>query len=491
MSGFNLKPQDSDVIFALFYIACNILKIFSPNSQPRMAKSTSIAIVGAGFAGLATAHHLQQAGYSPVLYEATDRVGGRVQSQKGLLHESLITELGAEFIDEHHTDMLEMLKEFGLETILRDNSGRSRARRHYYAKGKERSSDEIREAVEPFLPQILADCEKLDAGDYTTFDQMTAAEYLDQFPMPDWLRAIWNSAITGMYGLEPEFNSAINLLWLRPEIKDGEFMPFGDPGQTRTVKGGNNLLARTIADTLHQPIRFNKRLKAVRSNGAGVELSFEDGETSHFDWIIIAIPFSVLRNIELDIDLPQTLRRFIDELDYGTNSKAMFGFEEAIWREQNSSGSISTDEGPFNTWDNGENQGGKAAGLTVYLGGQIGVDIGDMSPGELYDTFIPAFEKVLPGAGTCTTGESSIGIHWPTFDLALGSYACYGKQQWDAFIKHHVYSEEMNMTDGVQAGRVLFAGEHLSADFQGYMNGALQTGRLAAHALIDTLKDNS
>ncbi len=456
-----------------------------------MSNSTSIAIIGAGFAGLNAAYQLQKLGHSATVFEATDRVGGRVQSPKGLLHESLVTELGAEFIDENHTDMLNLLNELGLETILRDSSGRSKARRHYFSHGKERSPSEIREAVEPFLDQILEDCDKLYAGEYTEFDQMTAAEYLAQFDMPDWLRSIWETAMIGMYGLESDKQTAVNLLWLRPEIKDGEFMPFGDPGQTKSVKGGNNRLAQALAAHLADPIRFNKRLSAVKATQDSVTLTFQDGESAQFDWVIIAIPFSVLRNIKLDIAIPDTLRQFIDELAYGTNAKVLFGFEEAVWQQQGSSGSIATDEGPFNTWDGSENQGQDAAGLTVYLGGKIGVDAGAMSEEELYDTFILSYEKVIKGAGTCVTGAISKGIHWPTFDLSLGSYACYQPTQWDAFVDRHTFAEETGKTDGIGAGRVWFAGEHLSAEFQGYMNGALQTGRLAAAALAELIKQET
>ena len=35
-----------------------------------------------------------------------------------------------------------------------------------------------------------------------------------------------------------------------------------------------------------------------------------------------------------------------------------------------------------------------------------------------------------------------------------------------------------------QAGPLLFAGEHISDAFAGFMNGALQTGRIAAEALL-------
>jgi monoamine oxidase len=82
-------------------------------SQPR------IVILGAGMAGLNCAYQLKKSGLKAAVYEASNRTGGRIYSQKNVLDAGLITELGGEFIDTEHKDMLKLCHEFGapLDTL--------------------------------------------------------------------------------------------------------------------------------------------------------------------------------------------------------------------------------------------------------------------------------------------------------------------------------------------------------------------------------------
>ena len=45
--------------------------------------------------------------------------------------------------------------------------------------------------------------------------------------------------------------------------------------------------------------------------------------------------------------------------------------------------------------------------------------------------------------------------------------------------------------EGVPVGQIYFAGEHVSREFQGYMNGGAQTGRVAAELVLKAINANS
>ena len=63
-----------------------------------------IGIAGAGLAGLTVAYRLVQAGYSPIVYEGSDRIGGRTFS--GVLQDNQVFEHGGEFIDSDQADIM-------------------------------------------------------------------------------------------------------------------------------------------------------------------------------------------------------------------------------------------------------------------------------------------------------------------------------------------------------------------------------------------------
>ena len=84
-----------------------------------------VAIIGAGIAGLHAAYVLKKAGYYSQVYEASSRAGGRMLSVKDLMGPGLVTELGGEFVDSSHTDMLNLANEFGFSLLDRKGATES------------------------------------------------------------------------------------------------------------------------------------------------------------------------------------------------------------------------------------------------------------------------------------------------------------------------------------------------------------------------------
>jgi monoamine oxidase len=68
-------------------------------------------------------------------------------------------------------------------------------------------------------------------------------------------------------------------------------------------------------------------------------------------------------------------------------------------------------------------------------------------------------------------------FHWPTHQFTKAGYSCFKVGQWTTIAG----------AEGRPVGNLLFAGEHCSYDFQGYMNGGAETGRVAAEEVIKTL----
>jgi hypothetical protein len=86
---------------------------------------------------------------------------------------------------------------------------------------------------------------------------------------------------------------------------------------------------------------------------------------------------------------------------------------------------------------------------------------------------LPDLETIYPGVTAANTGVA-VKMHWPTVPTALGSYTCYKPGQWATW-----------GLEGSRVGNSHFCGEHCSLDFQGWMEGAAETGMLVAAEILD------
>src|SRR5206468_8311221 len=124
-------------------------------------------------------------------------------------------------------------------------------------------------------------------------------------------------------------------------------------------------------------------------------------------------------------------------------------------------------------WDNARNRPGSAAGLSIFAGGSHGVAMGTGSTADHVTRFAPLLAQAVPALAGQFSGPTA-RFHWPSHPFSLGSYSCYRPGQWTAF--EDVIAQPV--------GGLFFAGEHCSPNFQGYMNGGAESGRIAADALL-------
>lgn len=445
-----------------------------------------VVIVGGGIAGLNAAFTLKKAGIRAKIYEASTRAGGRMWTARDLMGFGLTTELGGEFIDTGHKEMRLLAHTFDLELLDTTEPAESALINDaYYFNDQFYTEEQIIEAFEPLAPQIDSDFALAGDFDYTDanpfaieLDNLTLAEYLDQIGATGFLRELLDVAYVTEFGLATEEQSPFNLIWLIGTDTSDGFKIFGDSDERFKVKGGNQLIVDRLAECVENQIYLEHRLEAISRQGEAYVLHFDgpNGENVDVvaDTVIMTIPFSILRNVDIQFELPVKKFQAIQELGYGTNAKLILGFDTRIWRDQGLAGGVFTDL-PFQLcWDSSRMQLGEQGSLTLYSGGALGVSAGDGTPAERAAEMLPELEKVFPG----TTNEFNdlvTRFHWPTFPFALGSYACYKPGQVTGF-----GGAEIERVD-----RLFFAGEHTSIEYQGYMNGGAATGKLAA---INALK---
>ncbi len=467
---------------------------------------TQIAIVGAGIAGLNAALTLQDAGLSCNIYEASDRIGGRMHSDTTTWADGMVSEWCGEFIDGDHKTLHQLIKRFGLRTV---DLGRARGGRaqsvmyfcHHYYSAEELARDF--QALAPLLRQ-----QAQEVGFPTTHAHYTETGYrLDHLSVYDWIEQyvegghngplgrLLENACTGYFGLETREQSSLNLLSLFGS-RDSSATSRPLQGSSKIV-GGNEQLPLALARSLPEGwIHLRHQLVALeRNRDASLTLTFATAAGSsevQCECAILTLPFSALRRVDYRragfVALKQVA---IEQLGYGTISKLFLQFDMPYWYQHGPwphphSGFILTDLDIQTLWDASIGQIGSSGLLVDYTSGQRGAAY---APQAAYSTVddsaniqryaqncLLQLERVFPGISAHYTGRAALS--YPTGDpYLLGSYSCWRVGQYTHFGGY----------EGVRQGPVHFAGEHCSVEFQGFMEGGAREGARAAREIVQDL----
>lgn len=452
-------------------------------------QAPKVVIVGAGTAGLVCAYRLQEKGISARVIEASTRVGGRMFSLRNFFPDNQLTELGGEYIDSDHTTMQRLVKELGL--TLNDLSGGGSGSEHaFFFDGHMVPVDgTFIDMFRPVARAIAVDLKpmKADSDDdaEVSFDTAKARE-IDALSISEWFEKrgiaglatkILRAAYVGEYGLEIDQQSALNLLiTMGDDTIDGEFHPFGESDERFHIAEGNDAVPTRLAERLTRPVEPGAHLESIANNGSGFRLGVRrDGSTREetTDVVVVALPFTILRQLDLRVALPEPKRKAIKELGYGTNAKLIAGFSRRVWEEAHKTGYTFTDL-PFQCcWETSRGQPGSHAILTNFAGGNLGLHLDEGDIPTRAAEFVAQVEKIYPGAAEGFT-KKAIRQHWPTSPFVRGSYTCYKPGQYTTLAAHVA----------TPVGNLFFAGEHTSEDFNGYMEGAAESGERAAKEVL-------
>ena len=454
---------------------------------PPRAAGDDVVVVGAGVAGLTCAHRLRQAGVAVRVYEAQDRIGGRMFSLTGHFADKQVCELGGELIDTGHARIRALASELGLTLDDLSADPAAAAGDIWFYGGRRYGETEILHAFAPLAAAVDRDFNTLPdqkityaaPGGAEALDRESVAAWLDRNGASGWLRTLIDVAYTTEMGLECDEQSALNFLtFISPDTQ--KFDVFGASDERFHVRGGNDQIPHRLGAALGDALETGCVLEALRQDASGgYTLSFTRGAgafQTRASRVVLAVPFTTLRRVRIDVALSPAKRRAIDELRYGTNAKLMIGFDERVWWTRHQLGGATySDLTTQTTWETSRMQPGAAGILTNFVGGRHGIEIGEGTPKTQAEITVSALEAIYPGLSSARTNAREARFHWPSHPWTLGSYACLTPGQWTS----------IRGAIGERAGNLHFAGEHCAFDNQGFMEGGVETGEWAAAAILE------
>jgi protoporphyrinogen/coproporphyrinogen III oxidase len=265
----------------------------------------SIAVVGGGITGLTAAHSLRKAGHSVRVFEAGDRVGGIIRSER---HHGFLVEFGPQALLEKTPEFAAFIDELGLgeERIYAGES----ARKRYIVKRGDLAAlpsslgtfvtspvfstrGKLRLFMEPFIAANQNGHEESVAG---FVERRLGREILD-FAVDPFVGGIFagdprelsvRHAFPGLAASERQHGS---LFKGRIRQKKKNKTP-GGPPRMFSFRGGLGALPRALERVLGEDIRLEARVTNLRQNG-GWDVEWESGGQSHserFDRVVVCTP---------------------------------------------------------------------------------------------------------------------------------------------------------------------------------------------------------
>jgi monoamine oxidase len=248
------------------------------------------------------------------------------------------------------------------------------------------------------------------------------------------------------------------------------------------VRGANDQVVDGLAASLPDgAIHLGTPLEALSKLADGsFSLRFGDAGDVIADQIVLALPFTTLRDVDLtDSGLSRKKRRCIDELGMGTNAKVAMQFDERPQAYGDWNGYMYSDDPSLLTWESTLGEPGRQSIITSYFGGRSGAaglnadgPHAPTSEAELRRNRASLTQNGgmrLPGLAAGFNGRAFTD-HWAADPWARGSYAAYLPGQ---FTKYYEYV-------GKPEGSIHFAGEHTASTNQGYLEGAVESGERCA-----------
>lgn len=305
-------------------------------------------------------------------------------------------------------------------------------------------------------------------------------------PAP-WVRRLLEATSRTEYGVEPDQASAIGLIFNLPTVDGQRFEVLGGADERFVIEGGSGALIAAMAAKYADRITTGRRLLRIERGRGDMKLGFLDGSSADADRVVVAVPAPIARQIDFAVPLPAEWRGFIARMALGRNEKVQAAAVDTPWRGPMGVGGElwQTDAKGYGLgWDGSVHSAdGVSQVWTWFLGGNECDS--DAPPEEVARAFAASAEIAIPGMGAATAAGPFRRTGWHKDPLTLGAYVNYPPGQLSRFA--HLLS--MELEDPARhrfssAGRILFAGEHLSDAYPGYMNGAAQTGRMAAEAIL-------
>jgi monoamine oxidase len=371
-------------------------------------------------------------------------------------------------INDDHEAIRSLAGELGLKLspILRTGWGfvapDGRGSVRIVPRGVARGWEHLAAALEPQIDAYCLAERRWDSTITANLARRSVSDWLREINAPEELR----STAIGMRGFFLADPEELSLLALVDQFASDDVAP----GKMFRIDGGNDRLAVALAAPLGERLQLNTELVAVSHRGKGVRASLKNGRRTaqlQIDHLLFALPASVLRRIPISPALPAPQHEAIVRLAYGNATKTLLQFSKRSWQRAGKPRAFGSTL-PFGAlWDGNEEQRGRAGIVSLLAGGAASEATREIITREHVQGLVRTLDWLGPKPEELVAWKQ---IVWESDPWARGGYAYFDP----------TFDPSLRAWLARASGALFFAGEHTSLSGQGYMNGAVESGRRAA-----------
>jgi len=421
---------------------------------------SEIIILGGGISGLYLAYLLESVGLEYILLEGSNRLGGRL-----FTHPEIKRDVGGRGIGDKYKEIMALVN--ALEVPMIDISDNINGPSAVYLDGK------LYKTWEDFStnPAMLQFNNLKNRTSLVALNEWYQKPKLDE-PYLDYLKRCGKSdKELDLINHTANYNDIATTSSVNA-FHSSAFRTFNGSKRILNFEGGTQNFIGAIHNTLTQPCLTDKFVTSIADHETHVIVACDDGSTYKGKKVISTLPFSTLRDVNLNASVSVNQKKAIDNLAYTKITQIHLNASEKFWEQDETPASMWTDTPIERIMD--MNPDPEKNEMVCWVNGKGTAFFDGMSEKEISNFVLKTMKDIRPAS----EGKLEyVGTHnWSKYKYNKGAYC-------EFLVGQAVWFNDMIKP----AGNIHFAGEHTGKESRG-IEAAAESARRVFNELIDKKK---